>query len=110
MKTIQHLNTIRMKRRLVMAVSCLLYLLQAKATIYNILDYKAKADAKTVNTLAIQHAVDDCAAHGGGMVLVPSGTFVTGMIILRSNVNLHLDAGAVLQAVADESRYFSLVL
>jgi polygalacturonase len=38
----------------------------AFAPTYNIVDYKAVADGKTVNTKAIQQAIDDCAAHGGG--------------------------------------------
>jgi len=99
-----------MKHRLILVLASWLYFSPAAATTYNILDYKAKADARTVNTLAIQQAVDDCAAHGGGIVLVPSGTFVTGMIVLRSNVNLHLDAGAVLQADPSRTDYVSLVL
>jgi polygalacturonase len=99
-----------MKQRLVIIVPCLLFLLTVQAKTYNILDYKAKADGRTVNTSAIQKAVDDCAANGGGLVLVPPGTFVTGMIRLKSNVNFHLDAGAVLQAVADGSKYRSLLL
>jgi polygalacturonase len=99
-----------MKHRLILAMASWLYFSPAAATTYNILDYKAKADARTVNTLAIQQAVDDCAAHGGGIVLVPAGTFVTGMIVLKSNVNLHLDAGAVLQADAGRTDYTSLVL
>lgn len=100
-----------MKQQLVMLIACLVFLLPVNASnIYNILDYNAKADAKTVNTAAIQKAVDDCAAHGGGVVLVPAGTFVTGMISLKSNVNLHLDAGAVLQAITEPQNYISLVL
>jgi len=79
-----------------------------RAQTYDIRDYKAVADRKTDNTQAIQKAVDDCAAHGGGMVLVPAGTFVTGMITLKSNVNLHLNAGAVLQGAL--SKYSALVL
>lgn len=99
-----------MKQRIFIIILCLLYLLPVEAKTYNILDYKAKADARTINTAAIQKAVDDCAANGGGMVQVPSGTFITGMIRLKDNVNFHLDAGAVLQAVADGSKYPSLLL
>lgn len=61
-----------------------------------ITDFGAVADGRTVNTTAIQAAVDACAAGGGGMVLVPPGTFVTGTIWLRDHVELHLEKGAVL--------------
>jgi polygalacturonase len=51
---------------------------------------------KIMNTAAIQQAIDDCAAAGGGRVEIPSGTFLTGPLNLKSNVDLHLDAGATL--------------
>jgi len=89
-------------------LACILCTFLCRAQTYDIRDYKAMADRKTDNTQAIQKAVDDCAAHGGGMVLVPAGTFVTGMIVLKSNVNLHLNAGAVLQGAL--SKYSALVL
>ena len=82
----------------------------AYAQVYNILTYKAVADGKTNNTSAIQKAVDDCASHGGGTVWVPPGTYVTGMIKLKSNVNFHLEMGSVLQALADGTKYISLIL
>ncbi len=63
---------------------------------YNILNYGAVADGVTVNSQAIQTAIDDCHAHGGGRVLIPAGTFKTGTIWLKSNVELHLEMGASL--------------
>ncbi len=66
--------------------------------LYNILDYGAIADGKTLATLAIQKAIDDCNKHGGGTVIIPSGNFYTGSIFLRDNVELHFDIGAVLTA------------
>lgn len=65
---------------------------------YNILDYGAIADGVTLNTKAIQNALDACHAAGGGRVYVPAGTFKTGTIWLRSNVELHLSQGATLLA------------
>lgn len=64
----------------------------------NIMDYGAAADGSTLNTEAIQQAIDACAQEGGGTVLVPAGRFVTGTIRLKSNVELHLAHGAVLKA------------
>lgn len=66
--------------------------------IYNILDYGAIADGVTVNSAAIQAAIDACSENGGGRVLVPSGIFKTGTIWLKSNVELHLEMGARLLA------------
>lgn len=99
-----------MKLKIVATLLLLLNALLAGAKDYNILDYNAVGDSKTVNTIAIQKAVDVCAADGGGTVVVPAGTFITGMIRLKSNVNLHLKAGAVLQALADGSVYSSLIM
>lgn len=64
----------------------------------NILDYGAVADGRTLSTAAIQAAVDECAAGGGGTVVVPQGIFYTGTIRLRSNIELRLEHGSVLKA------------
>lgn len=63
---------------------------------YNIRDYGAKGDGATLDTAALQAAIDACASDGGGTVLVPAGTFVIGTTELRSNVTLHLAAGGTL--------------
>ena len=47
---------------------------------YLITDYGALADGKTVNTKSIQAAIDKCDADGGGTVVVPAGTFLSGAI------------------------------
>ena len=71
----------------------------------DIRNYGAVGDGKTLNTAAIQKAVDACAAAGGGRVVVPAGVFVSGPIFLRSNIELHLSAGAVLQGTRDTKDY-----
>jgi len=81
-----------------------------KAQTYNILDFKAVPGGKVLNTTAIQKAIDKCAANSGGTVLVPAGTFLTGMIRLKNNVELHLSPGAVLQSAITDKPYVSLVL
>jgi len=68
----------------------------AQTKIYSIKRYGAIADGKTSNTVAIQKAIDEAAANGGGAVEVPAGRFVTGVLNLRSNVELHLNKGAFL--------------
>lgn len=63
---------------------------------YNICDYGAINDTTRLSTEGVQKAVDACSAAGGGRVLVPAGGYKIGTIILRSNINLHLEHGAVL--------------
>lgn len=65
---------------------------------FNILSYGAVGDGLKLNTIEIQKAIDDCFASGGGTVVIPTGTFKTGTIWLRSNVELHLEIGATLLA------------
>ena len=72
---------------------------------YKITDYGAVADGVTLCTQNIQTAIDVCAAAGGGRVTVPAGTFVTGTIWLKSNVELHLSHGAVLKASENLADY-----
>ena len=72
---------------------------------YSITNHGAVADGKTVNSAAIQAAVDACSAAGGGMVVVPPGTFVTGTVWLRDGVELHLEKGAVLLGSPDLDDY-----
>lgn len=76
----------------------------AKPTDYLITRFGAKADGKTLNTVAIQRAIDAC-NRTGGRVVIPNGTFVSGTLYLKSNVNLHLLPGAVLLGVADLTAY-----
>ena len=64
--------------------------------VYNIRDFGAAGDGVTLDTAAIQRAIDACTEAGGGTILVPPGTWLTGTIYLKSHVNLHLMAGATL--------------
>lgn len=70
-----------------------------------IVKYGAVPDGYVLNTKAINNAIDACSNKGGGVVLVPPGLWLTGPIILKSNVNLHLAAGATLLFTADKSQY-----
>ncbi len=65
-------------------------------TTKNILDYGAIPDGKTLNTAAIQRAIDDTFRTGGGIVYAPPGIFLIGGIDLKSRVTLFLEAGCVL--------------
>lgn len=57
----------------------------------------AVGDGRTLNTAAIQRAVDACAAQGGGVVVIPRGCFVAGTVQLRSHVWMYWSRGAVLK-------------
>src|SRR6184192_2802591 len=72
---------------------------------YNIRDFGAKGDGTTVDTAAVQAAVDACASASGGTVLVPAGVFVIGTVELKSNVTLHLAVQATLLGSADGKQY-----
>lgn len=63
---------------------------------FNIRNYGAVADGKTLNTAAIQAAINACHEAGGGRVIVEGGTYMTGTIVLKGNVDLHLEVNAVL--------------
>ena len=62
-------------------------------------------DGRTLNTAAIQRAIDALSASGGGTLAFPAGTYLTGMIRLKDNVTLQLDAGAVLLGSPDLKDY-----
>jgi DNA sulfur modification protein DndE len=63
----------------------------------NIIEFGALPDGSTMNTKAFADAIRSCANAGGGTVVVPAGTWLTGPIRLESNVNLHVEKGALVQ-------------
>jgi polygalacturonase len=65
---------------------------------FNVRDFGALGDGVSIDNPAIQKAIDECHAHGGGSVQVPAGIYACGTIYLRSNVELHLKHGAVIKA------------
>jgi polygalacturonase len=73
--------------------------------IFNIRAFGARGDGRTLDTAAVQAAIDACAAEGDGVVLVPAGNFLIGPIELKSNVTLRLSAGGKLLATTDVSQY-----
>ena len=78
------------------------------ARIYNVRDYGARGNATTLDTAAIQAAIDACTRDGGGTVLVPAGTFQIGTVELKSNVTLHIAASGKLLGSADGKQYHAV--
>lgn len=62
-------------------------------------------DGRTLNTVAFAEGIDSLSARGGGVLNVPSGIWLTGPIRLRSGVNLHLEAGAIILFSPDKTLY-----
>jgi len=78
------------------------------ARAYNVRDHGAKGDGTTLDTRAVQAAIDACTRDGGGTVLVPAGTFHIGTIEMKSNVTLHIAAGGTLLGSADGKQYHAV--
>jgi len=64
---------------------------------FSIADFGGVPDGQTLNTGAFEKAIAECAKAGGGSVIVPPGTWLTGPIRMASNVNLHLERLALIQ-------------
>src|SRR5882757_5328694 len=67
--------------------------------------YGAKADGTTKDTKAIQAAIDDCAAAGGGTVKLSGGTFLSAPVVLKSNITFNIAKDATLFGSPDHADY-----
>jgi polygalacturonase len=76
---------------------------------FNILNYGAPTNGTSLSTTAINNAINACNAAGGGKVIIPPGTFLTGAIRLKSNVNLYISAGATLKFSTNTADYLPVV-
>src|SRR3990172_253411 len=73
--------------------------------LYDVRDYGAESDGKTLCTESVQKAIDECSKSGGGAVYLSVGTFVSGTIVIKSGVTLRLEAGCTLLGSGDLSDY-----
>lgn len=76
-----------------------------KRDTFNIVNYGAQDDGLTLNTVAINKAITECVKGGGGTVLIPAGLWLTGPIVLQSNVDLYAARGALISFTTDRSQY-----
>ncbi len=71
----------------------------------SIVKFGAVADGNTLNTNAINKAIDALSKKGGGVVMIPQGLWLTGPVVLKSNINLYLANGAFLLFTNDQNQY-----
>ena len=64
---------------------------------YSVTDYGAKNDSTIIQTAAIQNTIDEAYKNGGGVVVIPKGTFMSGALFFKPNTHLHVSEGAVLK-------------
>jgi polygalacturonase len=88
-----------MKMKFIILIAVIFTTHTVIANEYNIIDFGAVRN--TLSTSAIQKAIDAATTAGGGIVVVPAGKFIIGALILKSNVNLYLEQGAVLESSMD---------
>jgi len=72
---------------------------------YVITEFGAVGDGQTLNTESIQTAIDKCAADGGGILVVPKGTFLTGSIFFKQGVDLYLEKEGILKGTVNPDDY-----
>ncbi len=76
-----------------------------KKDTFNIATYGAKNDGITLNTAAINKTIEACVKNGGGTVMIPQGLWVTGPIVLQSNIELYAAKGALVSFTPDRTQY-----
>jgi hypothetical protein len=77
----------------------------AHPRLFDVRDHGAHGDGKSIDTSALNDAIDACHQAGGGVAYVPPGTYLCGTVVLKSNVTLYLEAGATLLGGAKLSDY-----
>lgn len=75
---------------------------------FNVLDYGAVPDGKTLSTSGIQAAIEAAHLYGNGKVVFPAGSFLTGSLVIKSGVELHLLQDAVLLGSTNPDHYIRL--
>jgi len=77
----------------------------APGKIFDVREFGATGDGKTLDTEAIQKALDECGKAGGGTVRFPAGTYLSKPIMLRTQTTVQLDEGAILKATGEQAAF-----
>src|SRR5436190_3966756 len=73
--------------------------------IFDVREHGAKGDGKSLDTAAIQKALDACGKGGGGTVLLPAGTYLSRPLVIRTKTKLLVESGATLRATDEPADY-----
>ena len=87
-----------MKKLLITALLLLSVPFGMRAAIYDVREFGARADGKSIDSPAINRAIEQAAADGGGTVVLPAGTYLCYTIRLQSNIEMRLERGATILA------------
>lgn len=90
---------------LLLAVLAIPFRSISSPAVFDVRDYGATGGGGQLETAAINRAIDDCAAKGGGTVYFPPGRYLTGTVVLKSHVTLQVEAGATLLGSEDPADY-----
>ena len=97
------------KLRLTIALNCALFLIVLRAYsagVYNVKDFGATGDGRTLDTAAINKAIETCFSNGGGRVDFPPGRYLSGTIKLKSNVGLYIESGTRIIGTTNLNEYY----
>ncbi len=95
-----------MRKLLVLVLNVFCCLAAFADGVYNVKEFGAMGDGKSLDHIAINKAIDCAVEHGGGQVVVPAGKYLCGSIHLKSNIDLHLLPGSVILAAPAELRVY----
>lgn len=79
-------------------------------SVFSVRDFGARGDGKTLDTKAIQMALDKCGQVGGGLVRVPKGDYLIGAVFMKSNTTLKIEEGASLIGSDEETRDYPVLI
>ncbi|MBE6332340.1 MAG: exo-poly-alpha-D-galacturonosidase [Bacteroidales bacterium] len=96
----------QIKKTLLIALLALATASASATTTFNVRDFGAKGDGRTLDHKAINAAIEAAEKAGGGQVCLPAGTYLSGSIRLKSNIDLHLESGATILAAPSSMKAY----
>lgn len=97
--------TMKFQRKMLTVFLLFMAIYPAAGRDYLITDFGARPGLFYLNTEAINNAIVKCSGEGGGRVMIPAGIFKSGTIVMKNNVELHLEIGATLLASAESADF-----